>query len=89
MTTQKRARAEENRKIRRESLREELKSREYLRQIHKIIESDDIPDIPVAKLRVDSYFKLLAKTLPDVKAIEMTGEDGKDLIPSTIKIKYD
>jgi len=72
--------AEENKKIRRESLREELKSREYLRQIHKILDTkDDDLNTQTAKLKLDGYFKLLAKTLPDTKAIELTGEDGNPI----------
>ncbi len=82
-------RAIENRKIRRESLREELKSRQYLHQIHKLIGEEDIKDVAVSKFRVDAYFKLLAKTLPDVKSIELTGENGKDLLPPTITIKHE
>jgi len=89
MKEEKGKRAEQNRKIRREALREELKSREYLRQIHKLIEAKTIDDVQISKFRVDAYFKLLAKTLPDVKAIELTGEDGKDLLPPTIKLVHE
>ena len=71
------SRADENRKIRRESLREELKSREYLRQIHDLLSKDwDAARVAETKAKLDAYFRLLSKTLPDVKAIELTGEDG-------------
>jgi len=77
-------RAEQNKKIRREALREELKSREYIRQVHKILETDDEDlNVPAAKLKLDGYFKLLAKTLPDTKAIELTGEEGGPIETST------
>lgn len=65
------------RQVRREALREELKSREYLRQIHKILRDDlsqrDLPinEIQRLKTRMQGYFNLLSKTLPDVKAVEL------------------
>jgi hypothetical protein len=66
-----------NRQARREALREELKSREYLRQIHKILNNElaekDLPqnEILRMKTRMQGYFNLLSKTLPDVKAVEL------------------
>jgi len=72
-----RTRAQKNRHIRRESLREELKSREYLRQVHRILNKDlaerDLPQNEIMRLkaRMQGYFNLLSKTLPDVKAIEL------------------
>lgn len=71
-------RAAKNKEVRREALREELKSREYLRQVHHMLE---IPwdNVPEMKAKMDGYFKLLAKTLPDVKAVELSGEDGQDM----------
>lgn len=71
-----RGRADLNRQKRREALREQLKSSEYLRQIHKILEElgdrtltkDDVMRL---KARMGGYFNLLAKTLPDVKAVEL------------------
>jgi hypothetical protein len=71
-----RTRAQQNRHVRREALREELKSREYLRQVHAIL--DDLAErgmhpneVIRLKTRMQGYFNLLSKTLPDVKAIEM------------------
>lgn len=71
-----RTRAQKNRSVRRESLREELKSREYLRQVHTILkdlgERGMHPNEVVRlKTRMQGYFNLLSKTLPDVKAIEL------------------
>lgn len=71
-----RTRAQKNRSVRRESLREELKSREYLRQVHAILkdlgEKGMHPNEVVRlKTRMQGYFNLLSKTLPDVKAIEL------------------
>lgn len=80
--------AENNKRIRREALREELKSREYIRQIHKILDTKDKDINPsVAKLKMDGYFKLLAKTLPDTKAVEITGQDGNPIETNwTVKV---
>ena len=65
-----------NRQRRREALREQLKSSEYLRQIHGILEELGEPaisrdDVIRLKARMQGYFNLLAKTLPDVKAVEL------------------
>ena len=66
------AKAARNRKVRRDSLRDELKAREYLRQIEEInktLKKDDWGDnLQALKLRVDIQFRRLAKTLPDLKA---------------------
>ena len=66
------AKAARNRKVRRDSLRDELKAREYLRQIEEInksLKKDDFSDnLQALKLRVDIQFRRLAKTLPDLKA---------------------
>ena len=68
-------RAAQNRKLRRENLREQLRSLEYLRQIHIILDKlDAVRDeltLKVMNTKLNSYFKLLQKTLPDVKAVEV------------------
>jgi hypothetical protein len=74
--TDTRTRAQKNKAIRRESLREELKSREYLRQVHAILkelgEAGMHPnEVGRLKVRMQGYFNLLSKTLPDVKAVEL------------------
>lgn len=56
------------RQARQAALREELKSREYLRQIHAILEKDWQPDeTAVQSSKLSGYFRLLAKTLPDAR----------------------
>ena len=62
---------------RREALREELKSREYLRQIHGVMdkaETADPSELPGLKLKAECAFKLLAKTLPDVKQVDINAD---------------
>ena len=67
-------RAAENKKIRRESLREELKSRTYIQQIERMFDQLDDPNIngvqiKAIQVKMNGYFRLLAKTLPDLKVV--------------------
>lgn len=71
-----RTRAQKNKAVRRDALREELQSREYLRQVHQILDELGerglaINEIQRMKTRMQGYFNLLSKTLPDVKAVEL------------------
>ena len=57
-----------NKKARRESLREELRSREYLRRIHETLDSEWLPeDVAIKTAKLNGFFKLLAKSLPDAR----------------------
>lgn len=65
---------------RQEELREKLKGDYYIRQIDKCVEeilSADyvIPsdELQARKLVIETNFKRLAKILPDLKAVEMSG----------------
>ncbi len=66
------SRAAQNRKVRRDSLRDELKAKEYLRQIEfidkKLQEDEWSANLQALKLRADLQFRRLAKVLPDVKS---------------------
>ena len=72
-------RAAQNRAIRRDALREELKAREYLRQIDGIAgrldpDADNAfkPDqVPAARARSDIYFRLFDKCLPNLRPIDV------------------
>jgi hypothetical protein len=58
------------RQARQAALREELQSREYLRQIHAILERDWKPEeTGIQSAKLTAYFKLLAKSLPDCKEL--------------------
>lgn len=93
-------RAAKTRAIRQEALRQELKSREYIRQLHAILDSRWITAVtdedgnPVYDERgqpvlvnmaqekrgkADIYLRLLAKTLPDLKAVEHRVEDEESM----------
>ena len=66
-----------NLRHRREALREELKSKEYLRQIHGIMdkaETADPAELPGLRLKAECAFKLLAKTLPDLKQVDINAD---------------
>lgn len=70
------ARRKSNRASRRENLREELKSREYLRQAHDILKklddsALDRTNVSRLKVKLDGLLALLRKTLPDLKAMEI------------------
>ena len=63
------------RQARQAALREELKSREYLRQIHAILEKDWQPEnVPVNTAKMNGYFRLLAKSLPDAREMPVVLE---------------
>lgn len=73
------SRAAQNRKIRREALREELATKEYLRQVESIAKRLD-PDaknafepeqVPMVKSRADIYLRLLDKCLPSLRPIDL------------------
>jgi len=81
------SRAAQNRKIRREALREELKAREYLRQLADIErrlnpdakDAYDPDDLPRVKERAGILFRLLDKCLPNLRPVELPLEPGLDL----------
>ena len=58
------------RQARQNALREELQSREYLRQIHGILDRDWQPEeAAINSAKLNGYFRLLAKSLPDCKEL--------------------
>ena len=80
------ARPDKNRQRRRENLREELKAREYLRQLDEVAQevtenwkSLSSENVSALRLKADINFKRLAKVLPDVKAVELSGPNGEDI----------
>ena len=72
-------RAAQNRAIRRDALREELKAREYVRQVTSIADrlNPDVEDsyksdqVPAVKARADIYFRLLDKCLPNLRPVDV------------------
>jgi len=61
------------RTAKREILREELRSRECLRRITDLLESEwQAENVSVNTAKMNGYFRLLNKTLPDAKEMQMT-----------------
>lgn len=61
----------------REGLRLKLRGFQYIRRLHEIAakaEGSAKEDVPALQLKANIYFRLLAKCLPDLKAIEHSGE---------------
>ena len=68
------------RQARQAALREELQSREYLRQIHRILEEDWQPEnVSVNTAKMSGYFRLLNKTLPDARELPVVLEVDQTL----------
>jgi len=78
------SRAAQNKKLRRDALREELAARKYLDQISEIDEELQgetwKENLAAMKLRLDIQFKRLAKVLPDLKStsapVHIDGMEG-------------
>ena len=72
------SRAAQNRKIRRDALREELKAREYILQLTTIeqrldpgnTDTYDREDVPMVKERVTILFRMLDKCLPNLSPVD-------------------
>lgn len=63
------------RQARQAALREELQSREYLRQIHRILGENWQPEnVSVNTAKMNGYFRLLAKSIPDCKELPVVLE---------------
>lgn len=84
-------RAQKNRAIRQEALREQLQQQGHVQHIVDILEKLKDPKQEVDqqmtaryKIVIDSKLKLLNKYLPDLKATEVTGPDGEPLEVSLV-----
>jgi len=89
-------RAARNRAVRQSELREKLAAGGHIQHVLDIAkklanESLDINSVMTTRLKAsaDLQMKLVDKYLPNLKAIEMTGEDGKELFPGLIRIVHE
>lgn len=80
------SRAEENKAIRRKALREQLAAKGLVQHVLEISEklADleqklDPADVTRLKAAADIKKGLIAKYLPDIRAMEITGEEGEPL----------
>ena len=61
---------------RKEALREFLQGQKYIEAIHATLEMPITNDeLPAIKFKTETRFKLLAKVLPDLKAVEVSADD--------------
>tara|TARA_R110000751_G_scaffold188264_1_gene294275 strand:- start:347 stop:628 length:282 start_codon:yes stop_codon:yes gene_type:complete len=79
-------RAQENRAIRQEALREQLSKQGHVQHVVEIATqlsdpSNELDSVMASRLKAaaDIRMKLIAKYLGDVKAVEITGEGGEAL----------
>jgi hypothetical protein len=83
MAKDTRTRAQKNRDIRKDAMREQLKNQKLVEKVveiagklkeeYMILEATQIQSL---KASADLNIKLINKYLPDLKAVELTGEDG-------------
>lgn len=76
--TDNRTNAQKRREEKKTALREFLSGQKYIEAINADLARDYIaPDeLPTIKFKTETRLKLLNKVLPDLKAVEHTGEDG-------------
>ena len=61
---------------RKEALRELLEGQKYIQAIHATLDKAlTNEDLPVERFKTETRFKLLAKVLPDLKAVEVSADD--------------
>jgi len=75
-----------NRKVRQEALRDQLKAQGHVQHVVDIAKkfreqgaSMEASEITTKKHAADIHLKLINKYLPDLKAMELTGEGGGDV----------
>jgi len=68
--------ADKRRAERKEALREQLQGQKYIEAIHATLDMPIANDeLAVAKFKTETRLKLLAKVLPDLKAVEVSADD--------------
>lgn len=89
----KRTRAQENKRIRQEALRDQLAAGGHIQHVIDIAEKMadvdiEMPAQDVSRLKAaaDIKLKLINKYLPDLKVVEVSGSDDEDSPP--LKIEF-
>jgi hypothetical protein len=81
-------RAQLNKGIRQEALREQLSAQGHVQHAVDITKKFDKPldkaDMERLKSKFDMHMKLVDKYLPSLKATEITGEDGGPVVTKTV-----
>ena len=88
--------AQLNRQVRQEALREQLSQQGHEQYISEIIRNLSDPELEYDSLWVqrlkaaaDLRLKLMAKYLPDLKTTEITGPEGGDLVIQVQRKRFD
>ena len=88
-------RAQTNRKIRQDSLREQLANQKHIEQvvesIKKLEELDtemDSVSVSRSKGAINSRIKLVSKYLPDLKSIELSGDEDYPVQLAAYEIQF-
>ena len=90
------SRANQNKAIKQEALREYLANRgkldyiiDNVEKLEDLLTPLDAGEVVRIKAATDVRVKLLDKYLPSLKSTELTGKDGTDLLPALIKHVYE
>ena len=88
-------RAQTNRKIRQDSLREQLANQKHLEKvldsINKLEELDtQLDSVEVSRIKgaIESRIKLVSKYLPDLKSIELSGDEDYPVQIAAYEIQF-
>ena len=88
--------AQLNRQVRQEALRDQLSQQGHEQYIAEIISNLSDPELEYDSLWVqrlkaaaDLRLKLMAKYIPDLKSQELTGQDGGDLVIAVQRKRFD
>jgi outer membrane receptor for Fe3+-dicitrate len=88
--------AQLNRQVRQEALRDQLSQQGHEQYISEIISNLSDPEMEYDSLWVqrlkaaaDLRLKLMAKYIPDLKSQELTGPDGGDLVIGVQRKRFD
>jgi len=88
--------AQLNRQVRQEALREQLSQQGHEQYISEIISNLSDPEMEYDSLWVqrlkaaaDLRLKLMAKYIPDLKSQELTGPEGGDLVIAVQRKRFD
>jgi len=88
--------AQLNRQVRQEALREQLSQQGHEQYISEIISNLSDPEMEYDSLWVqrlkaaaDLRLKLMAKYIPDLKSQELTGPEGSDLVIAVQRKRFD
>lgn len=86
------SRAAKNKQIRKEALRDQLSQQKHVEHVVDITDKisnldNELDNLQIQRLKIaaELKMKLVNKYLPDIKAIELSGKDGGDLVINIAK----